>query len=569
MVAVLFGPLPAAGTSTNLDTPSAAVAVIHGGGTYSNPDGFGVDVAVGQFDQLPGDDLAIVDGLDGRVQLYFGGPGARSWSQRHPADDPARALSLTGIQPSDVMNYVHTSLAARSLGPTTELAVGDPAAGTVHLLNLPGRPFTESALTVSATPGALSCPALPWYWSSQVTYAWLRDGALIAGATASTHAITSADTSHDLACRQRASGPGGTTTLLSASMHIAKDVSPVVPGPTTPAPTARPAWHVRVPLTVERGRRAGGSWVPARRCTIIGTPRADHLVGTSGADVICGLGGNDRIEGLGGNDIIDGGAGNDVINGGAGNDQILGLAGNDRIVGGPGRDRISGGAGRDRIDGGSGADTIDGGSASDRINGGSGSDRIWGRAGNDRITGSRGNDHISGGPGNDHIAGGSGNDRLLGDAGRDLINAGPGADQIHGGAGPDTLLGAAGNDLLWGETGNDRMLGGSGKDWLVGGAGNDVLYGGSGADRLVGGAGDDRIWGNSGADLLAGAAGDDLLVGGSGPDRLWGGTGVDRLVGGPGADCFVRSDEAAGSDRAAGIDSCSALQTLGAWLAVI
>jgi len=93
-----------------------------------------------------------------------------------------------------------------------------------------------------------------------------------------------------------------------------------------------------------------------RRCTIVGTPRADRLIGTAKRDVICGRGGADTIRGGRGNDLLIGGPGSDRLVGGRGRDRLLGGPGADRLLGGPGRDVLRGGVGKDVLAGGRGSD---------------------------------------------------------------------------------------------------------------------------------------------------------------------------------------------------------------------
>lgn len=171
----------------------------------------------------------------------------------------------------------------------------------------------------------------------------------------------------------------------------------------------------------EVGRGPGGSRVPLRLCTIVGTPGDDRIVGTRGHDVICGLGGDDVIEGAGGRDIVDGGNGHDRLTGGTGGDLLLGLRGRDRLGGGAGHDRAGGGAGRDYLNGGKGHDRLSGGSRADRVNG---------AAGRDLVVGGRGSDRMNGGPGPDRMRGGRGRDLINGRSGRDRIAGGPGLDTI-------------------------------------------------------------------------------------------------------------------------------------------
>ncbi len=191
----------------------------------------------------------------------------------------------------------------------------------------------------------------------------------------------------------------------------------------------------------EAGKGAGGSVVPAAKCTILGTARNDRVKGTKGNDVICGLGGNDRIDGGGGNDVIDTGNGNDIATGGtgAGKDTLIGVRGKDRLNGGSGADRLGGGASADRLTGASGNDRIHGGSSSDRLTGSSGNDRLTGSSGNDRLAGAAGKDRLNAGKGNDRLSGGKGADRLVAGAGKDRISARDRSrDLIDGGSGRDT-----------------------------------------------------------------------------------------------------------------------------------
>lgn len=194
----------------------------------------------------------------------------------------------------------------------------------------------------------------------------------------------------------------------------------------------------RLSIDVEVGRNPGGSYLPLKDCTIVGTAGNDVIKGTSGNDVICGLGGNDRIDGGRGRDVIDGGNGNDRLRGSGNRDFLVGLRGNDRLAGGSSADRLGGGRGSDRVSGGGGNDRLAGGSGRDRLSGGSGKDRLSGGRGNDRLAGGSGSDRMTGGSGNDRLNGGSGRDRISGGGGRDRIAARDRArDRVSGGRGRD------------------------------------------------------------------------------------------------------------------------------------
>jgi RTX calcium-binding nonapeptide repeat (4 copies) len=117
------------------------------------------------------------------------------------------------------------------------------------------------------------------------------------------------------------------------------------------------------------------------RCTISGTPRADHLVGTARRDVVCGRGGDDVIRGAGGNDLLRAGDGRD------------------RLLGGPGEDVLSGGSGPDELVSGDGADRLRGGGGADTLRSAAGRDLLAGGLGDDELDGGLGSDDIDGGPG--------------------------------------------------------------------------------------------------------------------------------------------------------------------------
>lgn len=101
-----------------------------------------------------------------------------------------------------------------------------------------------------------------------------------------------------------------------------------------------------------------GSAQAAPKCTINGSPRADHLKGTGVVDVICGRGGADVIQGQDGNDRLLGGPGADRLVGGPGNDILLGGPGNDQLRGGPGADVLGGGPGKNRCPAGAKYDRV-------------------------------------------------------------------------------------------------------------------------------------------------------------------------------------------------------------------
>jgi beta-glucanase (GH16 family) len=123
-------------------------------------------------------------------------------------------------------------------------------------------PVNRAAPAIAGTPVAgqpLSCS--PGAWSGDpapgFAYAWLSDGAPIAGAAAPGYTVQAADEAHALACRVTATNTAGAATADSAALPIAVAPPPVarqaplLPPPLTPVFVDRTA-----PLATLSGSRA-------------------------------------------------------------------------------------------------------------------------------------------------------------------------------------------------------------------------------------------------------------------------------------------------------------------------
>jgi Ca2+-binding RTX toxin-like protein len=170
-------------------------------------------------------------------------------------------------------------------------------------------------------------------------------------------------------------GINGTTSVLYD--NVALELRNTGPGGSSGSdgvqfihdPLGLNAWNqlaLKFDWSASKGDQPGGSILPRKDCTIVGTQGSDHIHGSKGNDVICGLGGSDRINGGGGHDIVDTGSGSDKANGAGSKDLIAGLVGRDRVKGGPGADKLGGGAANDRLSGGPKRDRINGGPGMDR-----------------------------------------------------------------------------------------------------------------------------------------------------------------------------------------------------------
>jgi hypothetical protein len=74
----------------------------------------------------------------------------------------------------------------------------------------------------AAVSQTLTCSSGSWAGTPKPTYSyqWLRDGSPIAGATATTYAVQSADEGHDLACTVTATNEAGSASETSATVQV-------------------------------------------------------------------------------------------------------------------------------------------------------------------------------------------------------------------------------------------------------------------------------------------------------------------------------------------------------------
>jgi len=343
-----------------------------------------------------------------------------------------------------------------------------------------------------------------------ITYQWLRNGANIVGANASTYVLAAADVSQVVSVRiSYTDGEGFAEVVTSAAT-----------------------------TGVGANRTAGVDGTPDN---FDGTPFADILTGNGNANVINGFDTLDVISGLGGADTLSGGLGNDTLDGGDGSDVLDGGGGNDRMVGGIGDDTFVVDAVGDVVVEAAGAangvDTVQTTLANFTVMPANVENLTFIGVGNFVGTGSNGANVITGGAGNDNLNGGGGNDTLIGNGGTDVLIGGTGNDlfivnntgvtiteQSTAGSGTDTVQTNLASYTLNTNVENLTYTGGS----------NFTGNGNASANVITGGTGADILYGGSGTAV-------DTLVGGGGADTLYGGGGNDRLTGGAGSDVFFIS----------------------------
>jgi hypothetical protein len=120
-------------------------------------------------------------------------------------------------------------------------------------------PVNSAAPTITGNRRAgqtLTCAPGTWSNNPAFGFEWLRGGAPIAGAGASTYTLTTADSGRSVACRVTASNADGSAEAVSAAVAIEQP-----PAPAAPVPPAAPIQPPPPPPTAG-GTQPGGSPPP-------------------------------------------------------------------------------------------------------------------------------------------------------------------------------------------------------------------------------------------------------------------------------------------------------------------
>ena len=476
------------------------------------------------------------------------GTAAPSWITLSPD-----GTSLTGTPPANFSGSVDLKITAADeeagVSQTFTLNVTNVNDAPTGGVSISGTAVENGTLTAS-TSALQDVDGL-----GTLSYAWLRDGKAISGATGSSYKLGDADVGASIKLQvSYTDGNGTKETVTSAATSAVTNVNDAPTG----GVLVKGNTIVGETLNADASSLSDAdglgelSYVWLRDGNAIaGATTSSYLlvaedVGAKIAIRVTYTDGNGTTETL--TSDLSGKIENDGRTSTEADDNLVFLSGADEVTAGAGSDKVNGGGGNDMLDGGTGADTLLGGSGSDELLGGEGEDTLKGGSGSDVLEGGSGNDSLNGGTGADELSGGVGADKLIGGGGNDILDGGKGADNLNSGKGADTLKGGAGADVLSGGSGNDSLNGGSGSDDLSGGKGDDKLLGAGGNDDLSGGSGNDTLLGGGRNDNLLGGAGDDSLSGGKGRDYLDGGKGNDILTGGKQADTFALDIARGGND---------------------
>lgn len=212
--------------------------------------------------------------------------GATGWDPALPSGVIVNALATSGSTVflgtnTGVLRAADATTGARlgwnpvSSGGQVLALAADPAGGVVAggsfttleespqatVASFSAAPESIVAPSVSGAAvvgGTLACGEGTWAGSSPQSraFAWLRDGAPIAGATAARYELTAGDGGRRLSCRVTSSNLGGSATATSAEVAVA----PAAARP--PAPTRPVISGLGIAPSSFRAAKRGGSIVP-------------------------------------------------------------------------------------------------------------------------------------------------------------------------------------------------------------------------------------------------------------------------------------------------------------------
>jgi hypothetical protein len=156
---------------------------------------------------------------------------------------------ITGLAPASVY---HFRVQAANAGGATSAADGTfttmPALGVVHpspyILGLPA-----NGVRLYCQPGTSG--------SATLTYAWVRDATVIAGATGSSYVVTGADAQHHLQCRVTATNAAGSATASSAFVAVPAMGVLAASGETEVGKVSASATAIVIPVTCSAQAPAG------------------------------------------------------------------------------------------------------------------------------------------------------------------------------------------------------------------------------------------------------------------------------------------------------------------------
>jgi len=265
--------------------------VTNAGGTVRPGASPGTLTIDGSFTQQAGGTLAVeVDGTQPGTafdRLVVSGAatlGGTVAVDRDPAFTPANG-DVFAFLTAGSRTGTFASVTGGGLSGGRSLAIDHQPAGARLVVIAPGAPVNTAAPSVSGTPSAgstLTCAPGEWTNAPELSFAWLRDGVTIAGATAATYVLSAADAGTTIACRVTATNGGGSSTATSAGLVVPSPPAPaeeeekpdVVTTVTQPAPAPElPVRRDEAPAPTPQEQRLAAA-KPGAVATALGLPSA-------------------------------------------------------------------------------------------------------------------------------------------------------------------------------------------------------------------------------------------------------------------------------------------------------
>jgi hypothetical protein len=120
----------------------------------------------------------------------------------------------------------------------------------------------------------------------KLTYAWLRNGAVVSGATSASYTLTTADLGRTIACRITATNDAGSGDATSESLYVVNPAPGAAPAPkAAPLVAAVPALPVTKPASTTTAPRYKASCKRTKSrkaisCTVSASAKALKFKGT-------------------------------------------------------------------------------------------------------------------------------------------------------------------------------------------------------------------------------------------------------------------------------------------------
>ncbi|HEV2998287.1 MAG TPA: hypothetical protein VGX16_04210 [Solirubrobacteraceae bacterium] len=280
-------PSGSAPLALSCSSPTLCLALDAGGEALASEDPGGPAPTWSSTEIDPGHEPRALSCVSPTLCLALDAGGGALASEDPAAPTPSWAASLPETSPFAQGSIACLSerfcLALDVLGRV--LTASLPATPKVQPVQSPPPNLPLPHPTIAGVPAVgerLHCePGVPTTSTATLAYAWVRDGARIAGAGSSSYHVSSADATHHLRCEVTASDAMGSQVGASAYVAIPAQGVPVAVGETTVDLVRVSGARVSVSLTCSP--RAAGECAIALRLSVVETLQGRRLLAISAA----------------------------------------------------------------------------------------------------------------------------------------------------------------------------------------------------------------------------------------------------------------------------------------------